>query len=291
MVSIPDSTPPSTPDGLDGWATSGSRIELVWNDATDNVDVSHYEIYRDGSLAGTTTETSYVDEESLQLLTSYAYEVVAVDISDNPSTASDSVVVSTLGQIVEVLVGSASDDAEEELDGTVVLGSSDLDMVDNGAAGLQVVGLRFSSVAVPQFVEVLSAWITFTADGTETDPASLVIRAEDSGNAAPFTTDPMNLSTRSTTTALVAWDNLPQWPAEHYFHSSPDLTLVVQELFNHPDWAEGNAMAFLISGTGLRRVKSFEGGYVPWLRCPRRIRVAEYPGGPTQFRGQAEQAG
>lgn len=259
MVTGVDSDPPTVPDGLTGEATSSTRIVLDWNASTDNAAVAEYEIYRDGILAGTTAELFFIDTD-LQLLTTYDYYLVAVDLSGNPSTSSGTVQISTLGYVAEVLIGSADDDAEEEADGTMVLGSSDLDLVDNGLVGNQIVGLRFDSVAVPQYAQVLSAWIEFTTDSADLDPASLTVSAEASGDASPFTTDLNNLTARALTSESVSWDNVEQWPAEHYFHRSPDISPVVQELLNRPDWAADNAMALLVGGSGLRRAKAFESG-------------------------------
>jgi hypothetical protein len=43
------------------------------------------------------------------------------------------------------------------------------------------------------------------------------------------------------------------------YPKSPDLTAIVQEIVNRPLWSPGNAMAFIIEGSGIRVTKSFEG--------------------------------
>jgi len=261
MVTGVDEEPPSAPAGLVGEATSSSRVRLSWQAAGDNVAVAGYEVYRDGALAGSTTGLSFVDD-GLQMLTTYDYSVVAVDASGNPSAPGAVLPVSTLGFVTEVLVGSGDDDAEETNDGSMILGSVSLDLVESGISGQQVVGLRFDAIPVPRSAEVLHAWIRFTAHDADSDPASLLISAEDSGDAAPFSETAFDLTSRPIIAASAAWDDVDPWPAAHYHHTSPDLAALVQPLLNRPDWDEGNAMAFLLSGSGSRRAKPFESGYL-----------------------------
>lgn len=285
MVTDVDSEPPAAPTALTATASYSSRIELDWNASEDNVAVAGYEIYRDGLLAGTTAGLSFADT-GLPMLTTYDYDVVALDLSGNPSAHSDSATTTTLGYVAEVLIAGAADDAEEENSGTMVLGSGDLDIVNNGAAGDQVVGLRYATVPVPRFATVISAWIEFAADAADSGSTSLLISAEAAGNAAAFTTDAFNLSSRLPTSAQTPWDNVAPWPAEHYFHRSPDISPVVQELIDRPDWTENNAMVFLVSGSGVRRAKPYEGGYL----VPPMLHI-EYALAPPENQAPAVDAG
>ena len=40
---------------------------------------------------------------------------------------------------------------------------------------------------------------------------------------------------------------------------SPDLTTVLQEIVDRPGWASGNAVAFLITGSGARTAEAYNG--------------------------------
>lgn len=90
----PDEEPPSVPQNLQGEPTSAFRALLQWDPSTDNVEVSHYLVYRDGNQVGSSTLTSLVDT-GLAPSTTYTYTVTAVDTSDNESDPSDSVQVTT----------------------------------------------------------------------------------------------------------------------------------------------------------------------------------------------------
>ncbi|MCH6256583.1 malectin domain-containing carbohydrate-binding protein [Puniceicoccaceae bacterium K14] len=99
-----DTTAPSTPQGLMVDSVTHSTVELTWNASTDNTGIALYEIYRDGSLVGSVpgSETNFVDVD-LVALTSYSYEVVAVDLAGNSSASSLAESVLTTSESVYLL--------------------------------------------------------------------------------------------------------------------------------------------------------------------------------------------
>ena len=69
-----DTTAPSTPTGLVGTAVNASQVNLSWTASTDNAGVTGYEIFRNGTLVGTSATNSYSDT-GLTASTQYAYTV------------------------------------------------------------------------------------------------------------------------------------------------------------------------------------------------------------------------
>src|SRR5690606_11285239 len=69
-----------------------------------------------------------------------------------------------------------------------------------------------------------------------------------------------NISGRTKTTAATSPWTLPGATADEAFSTpdSIDLLSVVQEIVNRPGWCGGNAITFIIEGTGTRRIKSAE---------------------------------
>ncbi|CAN7587628.1 hypothetical protein [Paenibacillus sp. LjRoot56] len=51
----PDTTVPSVPTGLTATATSSTQVQLNWTAATDNVAVTSYDVYRNGSKIGSSS--------------------------------------------------------------------------------------------------------------------------------------------------------------------------------------------------------------------------------------------
>lgn len=90
----PDTEKPSAPGNLRSTDTTNSTVSLAWDTSTDNVGVSGYEIYRDGSLATTVTGTTGV-VNGLQPDTSYTFTVKAKDAAGNVSDASQPVTART----------------------------------------------------------------------------------------------------------------------------------------------------------------------------------------------------
>jgi hypothetical protein len=61
----------------------------------------------------------------------------------------------------------------------------------------------------------------------------------------------------------VSWNSIAGWGASDGAgpnQKTPSLTSIVQALVNRSGWASGNAMAFIITGTGHRTAEAYEGG-------------------------------
>ena len=90
----PDTTPPSAPSSLTATAPSPTEVDLGWTASTDNVGVAGYRVYRNGTLVGSPTGTSYADT-GVQPATSYSYYLMAYDAAGNTSAASSPAAVTT----------------------------------------------------------------------------------------------------------------------------------------------------------------------------------------------------
>jgi len=193
--------------------------------------------------------------------TTYEYTVEAYDPSYNYSGESDSAFATTLDEVFEVnvQVSSGNDDAEEGEDGSIQLASSDLELVEDRRAGSQTVGIRFAGIDIPQGVQVTNAYIEFEADETGTEPAILSITAEESDDAQAFSSAAYDISDRLKMSSSVEWNNIEPWDIVNAKHQTPDISLVVQDIINRGGWVSGNAIAFIITGTGVRTAESYEG--------------------------------
>ncbi|GAB1819730.1 discoidin domain-containing protein [Herbidospora sp. RD11066] len=89
-----DTTAPSVPGNLRSTATTSSSVTLAWNASTDNVGVTGYEVYRNGTLVTTVTGTGHTDT-GLAASTSYTYTIRARDAAGNRSAASNQISAQT----------------------------------------------------------------------------------------------------------------------------------------------------------------------------------------------------
>ena len=86
----PDTTPPSAPASISAGATNSTTVAVSWTAATDNVGVTGYRVYRDGTQIATTAGLGFTDTGRTPN-TTYGYEVRAVDAATNlgaPASAS-----------------------------------------------------------------------------------------------------------------------------------------------------------------------------------------------------------
>lgn len=151
------------------------------------------------------------------------------------------------------------DDAEERGSGVIYHNSSDLELVEDGPA--QHVGLRYQNIGLPQGATIKKAWIQFQADETNSDPASLIIQAEATDNSKEFSSNDNDISTRSRTNASTNWSPEP-WNLvgeADTAQQTPDLAIIVQEIVNREGWQNGNALTFIITGSGERTAESYNG--------------------------------
>ena len=75
-TACPDTTPPSAPTGLAASNVTQTGLTLTWNASTDNVGVTGYDVYRNGTKMATVTSTSS-SQTGLACGTSYSFGVVA----------------------------------------------------------------------------------------------------------------------------------------------------------------------------------------------------------------------
>jgi hypothetical protein len=158
-------------------------------------------------------------------------------------------------------LATGHDDAEERvsLGGSITRKSRSLQLTQDGSVQ-QVVGLRFEGVAIPRGSTLLRARIQFTADASSSSPASLTLEGEASDDAPPFSRTNGDLTARPRTSESVSWSPAA-WPsngASGTDQRTRNLKAIVQEIVDRPGWRAGNAIAFLISGSGDRSVEAFE---------------------------------
>ncbi|MGC4040729.1 MAG: M12 family metallo-peptidase [Flavobacterium sp.] len=117
----PDTTAPSAPT-LSASGTTQTTTNLSWSGATDNVAVTGYDVYRNGSLIGSTTTATTYAATGLTASTTYTFNVKAKDAAGNISANSNTVTVTTLANTVTYCTSLGSSVADEKI-GKVVFGT------------------------------------------------------------------------------------------------------------------------------------------------------------------------
>ncbi len=196
--------------------------------------------------SGTRTATSYDESPT-------AAPVLVVNYDDTTIPTGGG----CINQTITAQIANSNDDAEEQSDGTVGLGSSDLELVQDSST--QEIGIRFQNLPLPKNATVLDARLIFTADETNSDTTTLYIDGEDIDDAPAFAAASNNISGRTNTSIgnRVTWAP-SAWTSIGQVDQSPNISAIVQEITARPGWSPGNSMAFLITGSGKRVADSYD---------------------------------
>ncbi len=261
-----------------GWTNASESIPTnEWVYVAMTYDGRYTKIYINGELKGiekangelnTVNQKLYIGSYSgntysfngiIDGMKVYNYALSDSDIAYIYTTYPTNTTVS-----LDLQVSTASDDAEEGANGSVYLNSSDLELAfdsfDN--RGSQTIGLRFTSLNVPQNAVITNAYIQFVTDETSSGSANLTIMGNDVGNSATLIASPNNISGRTMTSASVNWIP-PAWNTVGETSSAQrtsNIASIVQEIIDRADWSANNSMLFIITGSGTRTAESYNSG-------------------------------
>ena len=93
-MTLEDSETPTVPQNIVISNETGESFKVTWDAATDNTAVTEYDVYLDGNLTASTSETTYTIP-NLTVSTTYAVQILAKDAVDNKSALSTSVNATT----------------------------------------------------------------------------------------------------------------------------------------------------------------------------------------------------
>jgi chitodextrinase len=198
-----DTQPPTVPSGLSANAFSTTQVNLSWVVSSDNVGVTGYRVFRNGTPIATPSTTTYQDT-GLSPATTYTYAVSAFDAAGNESSPSTGVPVTTQSPPLDTsppTVALTAPADQSTVSGTVTVGATAGD--DVGVVGVQFlldgIALAAEDTASPYSV----SWDTRTAvNGAH----MLSARARDAaGNNATSTTRTVTVNnTTAPPSAIVA---------------------------------------------------------------------------------------
>ena len=197
-----------------------------------------------------------------------------------PTSVSTATATPGSGGTISMQIAASGDDVTE--DGTTYdRTAATVWMGTGGAATASYTGLRFTGIAIPPHATITSAYVNVVSSQTQWNSYSMAIAADATGNSPAFTSG-NRPSQRTLTTASVMHDDDVQWLANTTY-ALDDVSAVIQEIINRPDWASGNALSVIMTGTGgayaRKFVTSFDGGGS--TNAPRLVVTFTASGGAT----------
>jgi hypothetical protein len=197
-LSSADTQAPSVPTHVQAASPSSGSVTVTFTASTDNVGVTGYNIYRNGSIVGTSASTSYSDTGLAD--GTYSYTVSAYDAAGNTSVQSTppASITLPLQSGVNMIVSPSTASSGQTVSFTATLG------ITQTVPSTQVIfwvknsaGTLITRTGTPN--------ISFTAGVTKQVPASLTIPATMTAGTYSVTTSVYSNDGQSTYTELTPY--------------------------------------------------------------------------------------
>jgi hypothetical protein len=192
-----DTQAPSVPTNVQATSPSSGSVTVTFTASTDNVGVTGYNIYRNGSIVGTTASTSYSDTGLAD--GTYSYTVSAYDAAGNTSAQSTPASITLSSQSgVNMVVSPSTASSGQTVSFTATLG------ITQTATGTEVIfwvknsaGTLITRTGTPN--------VSFTAGVTKPVQASLTIPATMTAGTYSVTTSVYTSDGQSSYTELTPY--------------------------------------------------------------------------------------
>ncbi len=214
-----DTTAPSAPGNVNASDPGTFFVHLTWTAATDNVGVAGYQVWRSGTMLGTTTGTSYDDHTSVPG-GSYQYQVIAYDAASN-KTAANSVGIdlgdATVFNSDDTPPGDSGDNS-----------SLEIGMRFRATKGGEITGVRFYKSAADTGTHVGNLW---TNSGTNLASVTFTGESASGWQTATFS-NPVHVTAGTTYVVSYFAPNGHYTGSPHYFqvpHASNSYLIGLQD--------------------------------------------------------------
>jgi hypothetical protein len=214
-----------------------------------------------GTIPSQTNGTVYSSPVAIAATTTLKAIAYKTGMTDSGVTSATYTISAGTPGSQDITITVSSDDAKERTDttsGTMNLTSS---LPFGNAGSSYTVGVRFPGVNIPAGKTITLAYIQFQAHAAASTATSLTIRGQKSTNAATFSTNAHDITSRPITGASVGWAPAAWLDSERAApEKTPNLAGVVQEIINQSGWSSGSPMVFTVAGTGDRTAEAVDNG-------------------------------
>ncbi|XRE43268.1 hypothetical protein ACIVBQ_001472 [Tenacibaculum discolor] len=175
-AAVADTQEPTAPSSLASSSVAQTTLTLSWTASTDNVGVTGYDVYQGATKLTTVTTTSY-NVTGLTANTAYTFSVKAKDAAGNISSASNTVNVTTLDNVVSYCSSKGNRVTYEWIDYVSFGGMTNttaanggygdftnkVATVTQGTTNQIIVSAGFSGSS---YTEYFTVWIDYNRNGT-----------------------------------------------------------------------------------------------------------------------------
>ncbi|WP_109301265.1 endonuclease [Aquimarina sp. AU474] len=234
----PDTQAPSIPSNLTASSIGQTSASLSWSASTDNIGVTGYTVYQNGTLLGTIATTNY-NVSGLTAGTTYSFTIAAFDASGNNSSSSNALSVTTQDIVVSYCSSKGNTVNYEFIDYVGVGGISNTTAANSGYGDFtaQVGNLSYGSNTIVLSVGFVSAsynehwgvWIDFNKNGSFESSEKVVSGStSNAGNLSYNFTVPSNATVGNTRMRVsMKWNGAPS-PCETFGYGEvEDYTVTI----------------------------------------------------------------
>jgi chitodextrinase len=178
-----DSTAPSTPANVASSATSAFSVQVAWDASTDDVGVTGYDVFRNGSQIAQVQAPGYTDYTALAG-TTYSYAVRARDASGNVSPLSALAPATTPAAALPLFADGfeSSDLSAWTASGGLVVESTDSHSGQSAAEGNTTLGSTYARRALGSTYSDAYARVAFEVKSQASQVTLLRLRDTPTGN-------------------------------------------------------------------------------------------------------------
>ncbi|RKF03739.1 putative secreted protein (Por secretion system target) [Tenacibaculum lutimaris] len=195
-TSTPDTTAPTAPTNVAASNITQTSVYLTWTAATDNIEVTGYDVYQGSTKIASVTTTNF-SVSGLTAAANYSFSVKAKDAANNISSSSNTVNVTTLANTISYCSTKGNNVNYEWIDNIVIGGISNATSANGGygdftslTANLPygnntiIVSAGFSSSSYTEYWKV---WIDFNKNGTFESSEEIVSGSSSSSGNLSYT--------------------------------------------------------------------------------------------------------
>lgn len=142
--------------------------------------------------------------------------------------------------------------------GDDILADNQLPLARSGNADV-ISGFRFTNLQIPQGTDILSAYLEFTAATDDSSSSNLTLKIQRTDNASSPCSGGRSceeLGDKTYYSTTVAWNAVPAFSTGMTYRT-PDISSLLQLVVDRSGWNSGNAMLLAITGSGNRKVVSY----------------------------------
>ncbi|PKV51651.1 putative secreted protein (Por secretion system target) [Aquimarina sp. MAR_2010_214] len=215
-----DTEAPTIPGNVMASNITKNSTQLSWTASTDNIGVTGYTIYQNGTVLTTTTGSTY-NVSGLTTGTNYTFKISAFDAVGNTSVLSNSVAVTTLDTVISYCLSKGNTVKYEYIDYVGIGGISNTTLANAGYGDFisQIANLSYGAntivlsvgFASASYTEHWGVWIDFNKNGTFEGAEKVVSGStSDTGNLS-YNFDVPSTATSGNTRMRVAmkWNGAP----------------------------------------------------------------------------------